>query len=627
MGYSADMTDLIAHIPDGPDMWVTFGIICVALGLYAVERVPVEVTSIAVICLLMVYFALAPVAGPGSANLLSPDRLLAGFSNPALLTVLALLVIGQGMVRTGILDRGARIVMRLGRGQAWMSVAITFVTVLIVSAFLNNIPVVVIFIPIMQNLASQLDQSESKVMMGLSFAAVLGGMTTLIGSGTNLLVSSALIGLGEEAFGFFDFTIPGIMLALVGLVYVLFINPYLLPDRSSLAKRIMERSGKSFLTQIDIDPDHRLIGGNLQGAFLDELPGMRIRRILRGERTLIPPFHNASVEPGDQLLVVGTREALTEATASDPTLLKSASGLHPAAAEATAGTQETYGERSVAEVMITPSSALIGRYIGRAGFQRRSRVNVLGIERRNQVYRSRISDVALEAGDVLLVLGHPDDIKALRFDRDIVLMEWSAQALPLIRGAKRATAIFLGVIAFAASGIVPVVVAALVGAIALIPLGILNIREAARAIDSKIVTMIPAALAMGAAMQETGGAEFLAHLVVTGFSDYGPVAVLSAFFLLTAVLANIISSKACAVLFTPIAVGIAHEVGIDPRVFAVAVVFAANCAFATPIGYQTSLLVMGPGHYRFWDFVKAGAPLVIILWLVFTIAAPWYYDL
>jgi len=621
------MADLIAHIPAGPDMWVTFVIILVALTLYAVERVPVEVTSIAVICLLMVYFALIPVSGAAGVNALSPERLLAGFSNPALLTVLALLVVGQGMVRTGILDQGARVVLRLGKGNAWLSIAITFATVLVVSAFLNNIPVVVIFIPIMQNLASQLNQSESKVMMGLSFAAVLGGMTTLIGSGTNLLVSSALIGLGEEAFGFFDFTIPGIMLALVGLLYLLFINPYLLPDRSSLAKRIMERSSKSFLTQIDVDAGHRLIGARLQGAFIDDLPGMRVRRILRGERTLIPPFHEATVEAGDQLLVVGTRAALTEATASDPALLKSATGLHPAAAEATAGTEEAYGERSVAEVMITPSSALIGRFIGSAGFQRRSRVNVLGLERRNQVYRSRISEVPLKAGDVLLILGRPDDIKALRSDQDVVPMEWSAQALPMVRGAKRATAIFLGVIAFAASGLVPVVVAALVGAIALIPLGILNIREAARAIDSKIVTMIPAALAMGAAMQETGGADFLAHLVVTGFSDFGPAAVLSAFFLLTAVLANVISSKACAVLFTPIAIGIAHEVGVDPRVFAVAVVFAANCAFATPIGYQTSLLVMGPGHYRFWDFAKAGVPLVIILWLVFSFAAPWYYDL
>jgi di/tricarboxylate transporter len=621
------MAEILTHIPDGPDVWVTFGIIVVALALYAFERIPVEVTSVAVICLLMVYFSFMPAAGSDGINQLSPERLLAGFSNPALLTVLALLVVGQGMVRTGILDRGARIVLQLSKGRAWFSLAITFATVLIVSAFLNNIPVVVIFIPIMQNLATQLGESESKVMMGLSFAAVLGGMTTLIGSGTNLLVSSALIGLGEEAFGFFDFTIPGVMLACIGLVYVLFINPFLLPDRSSLAKRIMDRSSKSFLTQIEIDAEHSLIGAKLHGVFIDELPGMRVRRILRGERTLIPPFQDGSVEPGDQLLVVGTRDALLQATAANPALLKSATGLHPAAAEETAGAEEKMGERSVAEVMITPSSALIGRYIGQAGFQRRSRVNVLGIERRNQVYRSRMSDVALKAGDVLLVLGRPDDIKALRADQDIVLMEWSAQALPMIRGAKRATAIFLGVIAFAATGVVPVVVAALVGAIALIPLGILNIREAARAIDSKIVTMIPAALAMGAAMQATGGAELLAHIVVSVFSGLGPVAVLSAFFLLTAVMANIISSKACAVLFTPIAVDIAREVGIDPHVFAVAVVFAANCAFATPVGYQTSLLVMGPGHYRFSDFVKAGAPLVVILWLVFTFAAPWYYDL
>ncbi len=613
-----------ANIPNETAMWVTFAAIGTALVLYAIERIAVEVTSIVIICLLLVYFSLFPVADAAGANLLGPERLLAGFANPALLTVLALLVMGQGMVRTGILERGAQFVLRFGDGSPLIPIAIAFVAVLVISAFLNNIPVVVIFIPIMQTLATKLGQHESKIMMGLSFAAVLGGMTTLIGSGTNLLVSGALVNLGEQGFSFFSFTVPGLMLAGVGLIYVIFINPLFLPDRTSLASRILARSSKSFFTQIEVEYGHRLVGADVHGSFIEGLPGLRIRRILRGDRTLVPPFTNTVVERGDQLLVVGQRADLIEATATEPELLQAATGLGKIAASQA---EPTFRERSVAEVMIAPYSKLIGRHIGRAGFQRRSRCNVLGIERRNHVYRSRMSEVPLEAGDVLLIMGRDDDIKALRADNDVVLMEWSAEALPLLHGAKRATAVFFGVIAMAATGVVPIVVAALIGAIAMIPLGILTVREAARAIDSKIVTMIPAALALGLAMQATGGAEFLAHIVVTAFEDLGPTAVLSAFFLLTAVMANIISSKACAVLFTPIAVGIAREIGVDPVVFAVAVVFAANCAFATPIGYQTSLLVMGPGHYRFGDFVRAGAPLVILLWLVFTFAAPWYYGL
>ncbi|MBT7748018.1 MAG: SLC13 family permease, partial [Alphaproteobacteria bacterium] len=229
------MSEISTVMAGSLSMWITFGVILMALVMYAIERIPEEVTSIVVICLLMVFFSVFPVAGTDTKNLLPPERLLAGFANPALITVLALLVVGQGMVRTGVLERGAGIIMRLGKGNPWTSVAITMTVVLIISAFLNNIPVVVIFIPIMQTLATQLGQRESKVMMGLSFAAVLGGMTTLIGSGTNLLVSGAMVELGEQGFSFFDFTIPGIVLASVGLLYVLFVNPHLLPDRTSLA--------------------------------------------------------------------------------------------------------------------------------------------------------------------------------------------------------------------------------------------------------------------------------------------------------------------------------------------------------------------------------------------------------
>jgi di/tricarboxylate transporter len=621
------MSEISTVMAGSLSMWITFGVILMALVMYAIERIPEEVTSIVVICLLMVFFSVFPVAGTDTKNLLPPERLLAGFANPALITVLALLVVGQGMVRTGVLERGAGLIVQLGKGNPWMSVAITMTVVLVISAFLNNIPVVVIFIPIMQTLAAQLGQRESKVMMGLSFAAVLGGMTTLIGSGTNLLVSGAMIELGEQGFGFFDFTIPGVVLAAVGLLYVLFINPHLLPDRTSLASRIMNRSRKSFLTQIEIGRGHRLIGAPIHGSFVDGLPGLRVRRIFRAERNFVPPFTDTVVQERDQLLVVGPRAALTAATAADPALLHSATGLAPEHAPDGDDITGKLGERAVAEVMVTPYSAMIGSYIGKAGFQRRSRCNVLDIERRNHVYRSAISDVALEAGDVLLIMGRDDDIKALRENSDVVLMEWSAEALPHLRGAKRAALTFFAVIALAATGLIPIVTAALIGAIAMVPMGILNIREAARAIDSKIVTMIPAALALGAAMQATGGADYLAHFVITGFGDAGPAVVLSVFFLLTAVMANIISSKACAVLFTPIAIGIAHQMGVDPVIFAVAVVFAANCAFATPVGYQTSLLVMGPGHYRFGDFVRAGAPLVILLWLTFTLFAPWYYGL
>jgi len=602
-------------------MWATFAIIIATLALYVSEKVPIEVTSVGVICVLIAFFQAFPVSSAEGFNLLSAERLLHGFSNPALITVLALLVVGQGMVRTGVLEKVARMVLDFGGGKEWLSVGIVMAVVLVISAFLNNIPVVVIFIPVMQALADKFGRSTSKVMMGLSFAAVLGGMTTLIGSGTNLLVSSALLEMGEDGLGFFDFTIPGLVLAGAGLAYVLFILPRLLEDRTSLAHRIMTRSPRHFMTQIAVGADSKLVGAMAVGGVINNLPDVRVRMIVRGEQVFTPPYHEETILEGDNVIVAASRKALSAVMSDDP-------GILQAAAEEPGGEEALQkGERVMAEVMVAPASSMIGLRLRQTGFQLRTRCFVLGVQRRAHMIRSRLADTVLDAGDVLLVQGEPEDIEALRADRNVVLMEWSAEEMAVAHHAKRAALIFLGVVVLAASGALPVVAAALIGAVVMVLSGALNLQQASRALDSKILTMIPAALAMGSSMQVTGGAQYLAQSLTAAISGASPAVILSAFFLFTAVMANIISAKATAVLFTPIAIGVAREAGIDPQVFAISVVFAANCAIATPIGYQTSILVMGPGHYRFGDYFKAGAPLILILWIVFSLFAPWYYGL
>jgi di/tricarboxylate transporter len=251
----------------------------------------------------------------------------------------------------------------------------------------------------------------------------------------------------------------------------------------------------------------------------------------------------------------------------------------------------------------------------------------LGIQRRSQMIRARVTEIRLEPGDVLLLQGRQDDIDALRGNSDILLVEWTAIDIPAVHHARSTLLIFALVIATAASGLVPIAVASLCGAGMMLTTGVLNIRQASRAIDRTIVMMIAAALALGVSLQATGGAQFLADAMLAAVGDAAPAVVLSAFFLLVAVLANLISTKATAVLFTPIAVSIAHGLGVSPEPFVVAVVFAANCSFASPIGYQTNLLVMAPGNYRFSDFVRVGTPLLIIVWLTFSLVAPWYYGL
>jgi di/tricarboxylate transporter len=241
--------------------------------------------------------------------------------------------------------------------------------------------------------------------------------------------------------------------------------------------------------------------------------------------------------------------------------------------------------------------------------------------------RQRITEIRLEPGDVLLVQGRRDDIEKLRANPDVLLMEWSAAELPNMPLARRALAITTLLVLLIASGILPVVIAAMAAATAMLAANCLNVRQAARAVDIKVVMLVGAALAMGTALQVTGGAAYLGALVVSATGDAGPAVALSCFFLLVALLTNVLSNNAAAVLFTPIGISIAHNLGVDPMAFAVAVVMAASCSFASPIGYQTNLLVMAPGHYRFSDFLKAGLPLVIILWLTYSLFAPGYYGL
>jgi len=620
-------------VEPGIQMWATYALIIGALVFYALEKWPMEMISIGVVCALLILFHLFPIIDAGGELRLTPARLLQGFANPALITVLALLVIGQGMVRAGVLDVLARWVFRLGGGRQWSSVAIVLAVALAVSGFLNNIPVVVIFIPIVQALATRFGNTPSKLMIPLSYAAVLGGMTTLVGSSTNLLVNSAMIELDVEPFGFFDFSVPGLVMAGAGLVYVLIVAPRLLPSRYLRAEDLPSGGGKQFIAQLTVAQESPLVGMGAPGGLFANLPDMTVRMVQRGDQAILPPFEGYAARADDVLVVAATRKALTEALARNPGLITPELSIEDVteAAPQKGRTEDEKPRRTssqvMAEVMVAPASRLDGQTLRQVGFHHQTRCTVLGIQRRSRMIRSRMTDIRLEAGDVLLVQGTADDINALKVNRDVVLMEWSAEELPALDHARSAAFIFLAVITFAASGLVPIVVATLTGAVAMVAVGALNARQAARAVDPRIVTTIGAALALGVALQETGGAQFIAGALVNAMAGAGPAAILSVFFLVVAALSNVISTKTSAVLFTPIAIDIAIELSVSPEAFAVALVFAANCSFASPLGYQTNLLVLGPGRYKFIDFARTGIPLIILLWAVFTLFVPQWYGL
>ena len=612
-------------------MWVTYGFILAAVVLFSMERVSLEVSALAILSALLLFFYFFPVAGGDGRNLLGPTALLAGFANPALIAVLALLVIGHGMFQTGALDGAARYVADLGSTRPGLTIFFTFLLVATISAFLNNTPVAVMFIPVLATLAGRFGQRAPKVMMTLSYVSILGGMTTLIGSSTNLLAAGVVLTSHLPPIGIFDFAGPGLFLAGIGFLYSTLVVPHLVPDRGGPTTELSgsdSGGGKQYIAQLEITPGHPLLGVSSMAGLFPPLRDMTVRMIQRGEHPILPPFEDVTLSAGDVVIVAATRQTLTEALKSGSRIFEGmleerfAEGV-----ETNGGPAKPGGELVLAETVVAPGSRMIGQTIEQIAFRHQTGCIVLGVQRRSRMIRTLLNDIRLEAGDVLLVLGKAGQIQDLRHNRDVLLLEWSATELPDPKLAHRALAIFGVMVATVLTGILPIEIASIGGALAIIAFGVLNVRQAARAIDRRIFLMVGAMLGVATALEVTGGAHAIALASVQLFDGYGIPVILSAFFFAIAVTTNVLTNNATAVLFTPIAISTATQLGVDPLIFVYAVIFAANCSFATPMGYQTNLLVMGPGHYEFRDFVRTGTPLVILLWLAYSFFAPWYYGL
>ncbi len=598
-------------------MWLTFAVIAAAITLFATEWIALEITALGVVVALLLLFHVFPLAGVVAVT---PQMLLSGFSNPALFTILALLVIGQGLHQTGVMEEVSQRLVAFGRRRGQALVWITLVLAAFVSAFMNNTPVVVIFIPVVATLANRFGPGAGKVLMPLSFVTILGGMTTLIGSSTNLLVAGVAI-QHHITIGFFDLLVPGLVLALAGIAYTLFLVPRQLhPDGADTGTSGPE-AGRQFLAQIDLGEGHALVGMSSVAGLFPALRNVTVLMIERGGQRLLPPFEDVTLIPGDSVVVAATRSALTALLRLTSDTIAEEAG-DASAAEAPPGT-----EIILAEAAVAPGSRLEGRRFDVNNFRRDTGCSVLGVQRHRRMQRSLLNEIRLAGGDVLLIVGPRPRIRAIRADRDLLVLGGTLTHLPAFASARLAVVIFIATVSTAALGLLPILHAALIGAAAMIATGCLDLRQAVRAIDRQIVMLVGASIAMAMALDATGGANYLASGIVGIFGQWGALATMSAMFLLIACLTNVLSNNATALLFTPIAISTARELGHDPIPFLHAVIYAANCSFATPIGYQTNLLVMGPGNYRFRDFVRTGIPLLIILWVVFTIFAPMWYSL
>lgn len=604
-------------------MWASLAVVVGAIGFYLTDKWSMEIVSVGVVAALLVLFAMPGAKGVGGAPVGAAD-LLEGFGNPALITIMALLVVGQGLFQTGALEGPTKYLLGAYDRRPFSTLLIAFFAVFVISAFINNTPVVIMFLPVMSAIAMRMGAAPSKLMMPLSFVSIFAGMTTLIGTSTNLLAAETFERFEGRPLGFFEQTPMGLVLAGAGMLYLLVFS-YFLPNRKDLSEDFITRSGKQFIVQIEVRTGHFLLGAKPVAGMFTELPDMTVRMVQRGERAILPPIDDIALQAGDLVIVATTRKALTDILASRPNMLEDIWRSSGGQGEEAAGAPRSL---ALTEAVVAPGSRMIGRTVEMLGFRRLTKAVTLGIQRRSRMIRAKLGEIRLEAGDTLLLCGPEDALREMRASRDLIVLEWSQTEIPLTTRGLAARLIALGMVLVAATGLLPIVHASVIAATVMILAGCLNTRQAARSLDLRIFLVIGAALAMGVALEKTGAASMIAQGVVTLASPYGELAVLSAIFLAVALLTNVLSNAATAVLFSPIALAAADQAGAaDPLPFLLAVIYGANCCFATPIAYQTNMLVMGPGHYKFSDFLRFGGPLVILLWLVFTAAAPWRFGL
>jgi di/tricarboxylate transporter len=579
-------------------------LLAAALVLFSTERLPVEVVSLLVLAALLVLCVAGPATGLVRADKwITLEEALSGFSNTAVVTVAAMFVLSVGLEKTGAMAALGRALVRLGRNQTALLLVVMFVAGA-VSAFVNNTATVAVFLPLVLLVCSRRQLPASRVLIPLSFASQFGGVCTLIGTSTNLLVSSISEKAGVGAFHMFEFSPFGVILLCTGTVYLLITSRWLLPARRG-AELTETYQLREYLTEVRVLPGSPLIGKTVAESRLGAKHDVTILEILRDQRRIWTP-EDTQIRPGDILLVRGKVSSLME--------LRASTGLEIESEFKLKETTLTQQDLTLVEALVSPRSALAGHTLASADFHRRYDAIVLALQRHGQLLREKLAQVRLQFGDALLLLLRKNDLPALRAnDNLIVLSEVETPSL----GSGR-TLIALGtivaVVTLAAFNIAPIFVCAIVGGLTMVLFRCLTMEQAFRAIDWRVIFLLAGVWPLGMAMERSGTARFIAEHTVGLMSSSGPVVVLAVLYLLTALLTEFMSNNAAAVLLAPIAISTAAKLGVDPKPMLMAVTFAASTSFATPVGYQTNTMVYSAGGYRFTDFTKIGLPLILIFW-------------
>ena len=572
--------------------WYTLTVVAACFGALSMSRAATDMVMIGGVMLLLV------------AGVLTPAEALAGLSNEGMVTIGMLYIVTSGVQETGAMT--GILARLLGRPRSVGAAQLSLMApVAGASAFLNNTPMVAMFIGAVSDWAKKNRIAPSKLMLPLSYAAVIGGSTTLIGTSTNLVVNGMLIKeTGHASLGMFDIAAVGVPLACAVIAFVWLTSRWLLPDRQSAVAQM--ESSRSYIVEMLVDADSPLLGRTIEEAGLRHLPGLFLMEIERGANSLPAVSPQERLEARDRLIFTGLVESIVD--------LQKIRGLTPA-------TDQVFklraaGERCLVEAVVSNSCPLVGHTVREGRFRTRYNAAVIAVARNGEQLRQKIGDVKLRSGDTLMLLTHPAFVDQQRNSRDFYLVSTVENSQrPRHEKAGLALAIIAAMVAAVTLGWTSMLTAAMVAAAAIVITGCTTSSTARRAVDWQVLLTIAAALAIGKALDKSGAAQHIAAQI-TAFGMGDPRLALVAVYVITVLFTELITNNAAAALMFPIAIATAHALGVDFMPFVIAVLFAASASFATPIGYQTNLMVMGPGGYRFADYLRVGIPVSILVGII-----------
>ena len=579
------------------------------LILLVMELIPIDVLGLGL--LLVLWFS----------GYVDSEQAVSGFSNKAVLTVAVMFVLSHALVKTGILENLAQYFIDMEKKVKWLGMGLFLVAVSLFSGFINNVAAVAIFIPVAMHMASKFRISPSKILLPLSYAAIYGGTITLIGTSTNLLVSSVSEAHGIKPLGMFEFLPLGLVFLVVGSIYSLLILPRLLPSRAPISTLVGKYHMSTYLTEFKVDKDSPLIGSNCRDRHLNELYEITVLGVIRNGVQITSDIADLPLLENDILLTRGAIENFLKFHQQEKVLALSDIKLGEKELQA--------GDNVLVEGLVGPESTLFDKSLSDLDFRKKYQAFVLAIGRRGITIKQKIAHIRLRFADTLLMLMPADQIAEMRNDPDLIILQHHEVNMRKKRIRWLAVIVIPLIMLTAATGVVDILAAALAGAFILLVTKHISTREAYGSINWPVIVFIAAFIPFGIAM-ETSGAALLIGNSVTSLAklfpaNLAPYVLLSSLYFITAILTAVVSNNAAAIVLTPIAIAAANNMGIDSRPLIFAICYAASASFMTPMGYQTNLMVYGPGKYKFMDYVKAGAPLNLIFWLIASVITPLFW--